>query len=146
MSSPFSTIEEFNNVLEGPTEGAIYTFANAPIINILALLAAVGIFVWFIVATYTTHAEPTSVNKSLDRLSSFIIIGLLSFVAADYRQAARSDRPTASTGHRVTNLASAKRTLPLGLLGMIGAGLPIGRQFKRKVGNRKRRPSRNYWR
>ena len=60
MSSPFSTIEEFNNVLDGPTEGAIYTFANSPVINIIALLVAVGIFIWFMVATYTTHADPSS--------------------------------------------------------------------------------------
>lgn len=149
MSSPFSTIEEFNNALDGPTEGAIYTFANAPIINILALIAAVGIFIWFMVSTYTVHTESPPLSKSLDRLSSFIVIGLLSLVAADYRQSSQRDRST-TTRHRPTltsPLHSAKRTLPLGLLGMVSAGLPSFRQSKKKSGKfRKRRLSQKHWR
>ena len=59
MSSPFKTIEEFNAAADGPTEGAIYTFAHTPIVNALALLVSVGIFVWFIIKTYDTRSKPT---------------------------------------------------------------------------------------
>ncbi|MEL6776929.1 MAG: hypothetical protein AAFO06_06705 [Cyanobacteria bacterium J06597_16] len=129
MSSPFATLEEFNNAIDGPTGGAIYTFAGAPIINVLALLAAVGIFVWFMIATYTTHAEPPAINKSIDRLSSFIVIGLLSLVAADFKPSAQagqeSQAPQAT--HRTTLIQLSRKAAPFGLLGMIGVGLPLGR-------------------
>ncbi|MGB5914829.1 MAG: hypothetical protein WBG63_08185, partial [Phormidesmis sp.] len=62
MSSPFITIEEFNSATDGPTEGAIYTFANSPAINAIALVVAVGVFIWFLVATCMTHAQPPAVN------------------------------------------------------------------------------------
>lgn len=155
MSSPFSTIEEFNSAIDGPTEGAIYTFANAPIINIIALLAAVGIFVWFIVATYTTHAKPPSVDRSLERLSSFIVIGLLSLVAADHsrsvhrEQTLAQDRTVQTRTIQARASQSSKGLAPLGLLGMVGLGLPSLRRSKaRPSGRRKKRGtrSRNYLR
>lgn len=127
MSSPFSTIEEFNNVLEGPTEGAIYTFAGSPMINNLALLASVGIFIWFIVKTYRSHAKPSSFDKSMNTLSSFIVIGLLSLVAVAHRQqgqppaeqvVAENSAPTRMVSHSDT------RRLPLGFLGAMNLGLP----------------------
>ncbi|MGB3571895.1 MAG: hypothetical protein WA783_15625 [Phormidesmis sp.] len=184
MSSPFITIEEFNSATDGPTEGAIYTFANSPAINAIALVVAVGVFIWFLVATCMTHAQPPAVNppvinppathppaidpsaidpsainpsainpsaidpsainppatnnevnKSIDRLSSFIVIGLLSLVAADYRQSARS-RPTAQS---VVSSSVAHKDLvhknlaPLGtgLLGMVGIGLPGDERARR---------------
>lgn len=129
MSSPFSTIEEFNSAIDGPTGGAIYTFANAPIINIIALLVAVGIFIWFIVAAYTTHAEPPAVDKSIERLSSFIVIGLLSLVAADYSRSVNSEQTThTSVPTRIAQ--PTRRAAPLGLLGMVGIGLPGLRRSK----------------
>lgn len=133
MSSPFSTIEEFNGAADGPTEGAIYTFANTPIVNTLALLVAVGIFVWFIVATYSTHVSSptTTVDKSLNRLSSFIVIGLLSLVAADHRQTARPEHTTQATA-QPSVLQSSRRAVPFTLLGMMGIGLPTSRRQKRK--------------
>lgn len=133
MSSPFSTIEEFNAAIDGPTEGAIYTFANTPIVNILALLVAVGIFVWFIVATYNTHATPpaATLDRSLNHLSSFIVIGLLSLVAADHRQVNPDKR--AETAPQASSQVSQR--VPLGLLGMVSVGLPT---FRRTTKRRKR--------
>ncbi|MEO1387945.1 MAG: hypothetical protein AAFV85_11300 [Cyanobacteria bacterium J06634_6] len=130
MSSPFASIEEFNNALDGPTGGAIYTFADKPIFNNIALLASVGIFVWFIIKTYTTHAEPSSVDNSLNRLSSFIVIGLLSLVAADYRQTNRPEQSSQMQGAQTSTLQSSRKTLPLGLLGLASVGLPTLRRSK----------------
>ena len=128
MSSPFSTIEEFNSAIDGPTEGAIYTFANAPVFNMIALLVAVGLFVWFIASAYT-HAKPPAVDRSLERLSSFIVIGLLSLVAADYPRSVRSEKATQAAVP--TMMGASRRAAPMGLLGMVGiVGLPGLRRSK----------------
>ncbi|MEL6900136.1 MAG: hypothetical protein AAFP07_04225 [Cyanobacteria bacterium J06606_4] len=139
MSSPFTTLEDFSNAIEGPTGGAIYTFANAPAINAIALLVAVGIFLWFIVATYSTHASPSgSMDNSLNHLSSFLVLGLLSAITAAGHYANRAPRPEqAMTQHRPSLKAVHQQTskkLPLGLLGMAGIGLPsLSRTSKRKA-------------
>lgn len=140
-ASPFTTIEEFNNVLDGPTEGAIYTFAHSPAINTIALLASVGIFVWFIVATYRTHASPTSaMDKSLNKLSSFIVVSLLSVVAANQYASrpsvdglAAQAKPAALTVYQ-----QASRQIPLGLLGIVSAGLPGLRKRSSQKSRKKR--------
>lgn len=160
MSSPFSTIEEFNGALDGPTGGAIYTFADKPALNTIALLASVGLFIWFIVKTYTSHAgssaPESSIDASLNRLSSFIIIGLLSLVAADYRQqgrpdvAARQAEAARAEGVRYSSRRAAPSgLLGTGLLGMVSAGLPSlrasqKRRNRRKVKQQSRRSSHRY--
>lgn len=139
MSSPFKTIEEFNGAVDGPTEGAIYTFAHTPIVNTLALLAAVGIFVWFIIKTYDTRSKPTKIERSLDHLSSFIVIGLLSLLAIEGRPTIRPDvqRETivqvVSHGSPVT---VSRRMAPLGFLGMVGLSLPTFHLSRKKRSNR----------
>ena len=139
MPSPFSTLEEFNAAIDGPTGGAIYTFAHTPAINAIALIASVGIFVWFIVATYSTSHHLPSVDKSINRLSSFIVIGLLSLVAADQiQQTHRHADPTQETPK--TGQLS-KRATPLALLGMIGVGLP---GLDRGKSRRRKRSYRNF--
>ena len=153
MSSPFSTIEEFKGAIDGPTGGAIYTFAKTPIINHIALVVAVGIFVLFIVNTYITPAEPgvehsaeNGVDKSLKHLSLFIVAGLLSFVAAGHRYASRPEANAERTAQNMPQMRSyqtASRRLPLGLLGMMGVGLPTFRQMVgKKAGKRRKRSLR----
>ena len=142
MSSPFSTIEEFNGALDGPTGGAIYTFADKPALNNIALLVSVGIFIWFIVKTYTSHADPSApesgIDASLNRLSSFIIIGLLSLVAADYRQGQPAAAVRQVEATRTESIRhSSRRAAPLGLLGMVSAGLPSLRANRKRNSRRK---------
>ncbi|MEM9806142.1 MAG: hypothetical protein AAF959_12750 [Cyanobacteria bacterium P01_D01_bin.56] len=132
MSSPFSTLEEFNAAIDGPTGGAIYTFANAPAINAIALIVAVGIFLWFIVATYAKHHEFPSVDKSINRLSSFIVLGLLSLVAADQLQHNHQNRKSAQEAPKTRLVQSSKRAAPLALLGMAGIGLPRKSQRRKR--------------
>ncbi|MEO0805306.1 MAG: hypothetical protein AAFY33_03275 [Cyanobacteria bacterium J06643_4] len=155
MSSPFSTLEEFNGALDGPTGGAIYTFADKPALNNIALIVSVGLFVWFIVKTYTSHAgssaPESSIDASLNRLSSFIIIGLLSLVAADYRQQGRPDIATRQVdATRMEGVRhSSRRVAPLGLLGMVSMGLPSlrasrKRKNRNKVKQQSRRSSHRY--
>ncbi|MEL6350807.1 MAG: hypothetical protein AAFR58_03500 [Cyanobacteria bacterium J06627_28] len=155
MSSPFSTLEEFNGALDGPTGGAIYTFADKPALNNIALIVSVGLFVWFIVKTYTSHAgssaPESSIDASLNRLSSFIIIGLLSLVAADYRQQGRPDIVTKQVdATRMEGVRhSSRRVAPLGLFGMVSVGLPSlrasrKRKNRNKVKQQSRRSSHRY--
>jgi len=149
MSSPFSTIEAFNSAADGPTEGAIYTFANAPLINNIALLASVGIFCWFIISTYTAHAKPPAVDKSLDRLSSFIVIGLLSLLVAEHEPSARTEQAVQNTTQRKTQIAvaqSSMRAAPFGLLGMVSMGIPAFRRSKKRKERYSPSRSRNSWR
>lgn len=142
MPSPFSTLEEFNAAIDGPTGGAIYTFAHTPAINAIALLVSVGLFFWFIVATYSTHHELPTVDKSLNRLSSIIVIGLLSLVAADQLQHANQNRQSAQQETPKTRLAqSSRRVAPLALLGMTGIGLP---KLRRGKSQRRKRSYRNF--
>ncbi|MEO0396310.1 MAG: hypothetical protein ACFB14_21395 [Leptolyngbyaceae cyanobacterium] len=130
MTSPFSTLEEFNAAIDGPTGGAIYTFAHTPAINAIALVASVGIFIWFIVATYSSNHDLPSVDKSINRLSSFIVIGLLSLVAADQLQHTHQNKQSAQASSRLAK--SSRQAAPLALLGMTGIGLPLRRGKRRK--------------
>ncbi|MGB7084287.1 MAG: hypothetical protein WBD47_01945 [Phormidesmis sp.] len=153
MSSPFSTIEEFNNAIDGPTEGAIYTFANTPIVNTLALLAAVCLFVWFIVKAYSPHHHVSSVDKSLNHLSTFIVVSMLSLVAADHRQVTPAERIAqrdAQQERPQSRLAQVARQAPEGLMGLMGLAsvglspLRKGRAKKRKRQSRASRSFRRY--
>lgn len=137
MSSPFQTLEEFQQATDGPTGGAIYTFANAPALIGIAIVLSVLLLFWFIYASYTTKAEKSETSNPL-HLSVLIVAGLVSLAGSLYptnsnpaEVAARRDvKTTASSNHRHT---------PLTLLGLAGlATLPTHRRLKRP----RRKPSR----
>ncbi|WP_035986571.1 hypothetical protein [Leptolyngbya sp. KIOST-1] len=132
MSSPFSTFEEFEGAIDGPTEGAIYTFAHSPAINAIALLICVGLFIWFLVRTFSTHYEVPAVDKSLSHLSAFIVAGLLSLAGAEYRQTTQPYQPTQAQTQTMPHRPGAK--VALGLLGMASVGLPGRRGAARRQG------------
>ncbi len=128
MSSPFSTIEEFEGAIDGATEGAIYTFYNSPVVNIIALLIGVVLFCWFIFKTFSTHYDLPGVDKSLNSLSVLLVAGLLSLTGAEYRQNRQSTQATEAIPQAVA-YQQPTRT-PLGLLGLVGIGLPSVRRTK----------------
>lgn len=129
MSSPFSTYEEFEGAIDGPTGGAIYTFANSPAINTIALLICVGLFIWFLVRTFTTHYEVPAIDHSLNHLSAFIVAGLLSLAGAEYRQTVQPHQPAVDQPQAAAPGAKSA----LGLLGLVGVAIP-GRQKARRKG------------
>ena len=130
MSSPFSTFEEFQGAIDGPTGGAIYTFAGSPAINTIALLLSVGIFLWFLLRTFTTHYDVPTVDKSLNHLSAFIVAGLLSLVGAEHRPTAEPSQAAEAQPQVVAQRPSAKAAV--GLLGLVGIGLPARGRSRRK--------------
>lgn len=129
MSSPFSTFEEFEGAIDGPTGGAIYTFADSPAINTIALLICVGLFLWFLVRTFSTHYNVPAVDKSLNHLSALIVAGLISLAGAEYRHGAQPHQPVEADPQAVTHRPGAKSAL--GLLGLVGVGLPMRPQGSR---------------
>ena len=135
-ASPFTTIEEFNGAADGPTEGALYTFAQNPTLNNVALLVAVGLFVWFIVSAYATHHEVPPIDKSLSRLSSFIIVGCLSLVAADHQSSSCPGKPMRTEQAIISHRSPSQ----LGFLSVLGLGLPT---ISRQKSKRRRRRYRS---
>lgn len=145
MSSPFTTLEAFNGAADGPTEGAIYTFAQAPIFNYIALGASVALFFWFIIKTYSGHAteqiSPPLERSSNNTLVPLIVAGLLSLFAADIRQSSRpasTEQNNRSQEPALSDSRWASNLLPVGLLGMMS----VGGSSMRKVAGRRRRRSR----
>ena len=159
MSSPFTTVEAFNSAADGPTEGAIYTFAQAPIFNYIALIVSVVLFVWFTVKTYSTHADAShvdgshtttsSASKSNNHLVPLFVIGLLSLSAANIKQLARfygedsktSRQPALTDTKKAINFFSAGSTA---LIGMMSAGRsPLRKWAVRKDRRSKYRSLKN---
>ncbi len=134
MSSPFSTIDEFQGAIDGPTEGAIYTFASSPAINSIALLIGIGIFFWFLSKTFSTRYEANTVDKSLNHLSAFIVAGLLSLAGAEYQQTHQPHSPDKAQPQAVSPRSGA--TTALGFLGMAGIGLPARQRWSKTATKR----------
>lgn len=129
MSSPFATYEEFEGAIDGPMGGAIYTFAHTPTINVIALLIGVGLFVWFLARTFKSHYDLPIPEKALNHLSTFIVAGLLSLAGLEHRQSVQPQQP-APRAEAVAQRPTSKATL--GLLGLVGVGLPLRQRQRRK--------------
>ncbi|MEO0409962.1 MAG: hypothetical protein AAF289_21680 [Cyanobacteria bacterium P01_A01_bin.135] len=138
-ASPFETIEEFNGVVDGPTEGAIYTFAHTPALNAIALVVSVGLFIWFLVGTYSTHHNvPSKMDKSLNSLVMLITVGLLSLVSGEFRQPSQTTTTAEAQSQGLSS--SSRQVAPFAFLGMTAMG--AARRFKprqrRRSGPRRR--------
>ena len=143
MTSPFDSIEAFNGAIDGPTEGAIYTFAANPAINNIALLVAVALFVWFIFATYTTRHELPKVDKTLNSLSALFVVGLLTLVSAEYRKNPDALKTAGVQQERQALTSRRSVQIPLGMLGMVGIGLPrFGKRNQRRLSDRRSKSRR----
>lgn len=121
MSSPFSTIEAFEGAIDGPTGGAIYSFAHVPIVNAIALIISVGLFIWFMVYSFSTNHEETSAEPSLQNLTMLILAGLLSLMGVEQ---SRSQSRTQTATREATYVATSRPSIrvPVGLLGLVGLG------------------------
>lgn len=142
MSSPFQTLDEFKQAADGPTEGAIYTFANNPGVIGVALVVCVLPLLWFIYASYAIKADKSEASDPMN-LSVLIIAGLASLFGSlghgdshsreSVREASlrRDTRATVSTTHR--------QLKPIALLGMAGSALPLFRRTRKSSQRKLRR-------
>lgn len=118
-ASPFGSWEEFEGAIDGPTGGAIYTFADRPALNGIMLVVAALIFLYFIYASFHIKSGQTSA-KSPPVLGLLLVAGVASAMASLYegfttqRAGQQSNRPAMS------ETAKASRQIPVALLGMTG--------------------------
>lgn len=132
MSSPFQTIEEFKQAADGPTEGAIYTFANNPGVIGVALLVAVLPLLWFIYASYTIKPDRPETHTSVN-LSVLIVAGLVSLFGSLNHGDSQSAREAALKRDSRTPISTNHRPLaPIALLGLAGGALPLFRRSRKK--------------
>ncbi|MEM6522124.1 MAG: hypothetical protein AAF722_22665 [Cyanobacteria bacterium P01_C01_bin.70] len=119
-ASPFQTWEEFEGAVDGPTGGAIYTFADRPaLIGIMVVVAAL-VFLYFLYAAFhISSGESTA--KPPSALGLLLVAGAASAMTALYegfteqkpvRQAARSGE--------VAQASTSSRQLPAAMVGMLG--------------------------
>ncbi len=134
-ASPFQGWEEFEGAADGPTGGAIYTFADRPaLIGIMVIVSAL-IFLYFIYASFhISGGESTA--KSPGVLGLLLVAGAASAMTSLYEgiNEQKSVRQAARPGE-VTQVTKTARQLPAAMVGMMGM-----------VGVSKRKKSRRHLR
>ena len=119
-ASPFKTWEEFDGALDGPTGGAIYTFADRPaLIGIMVVVAAL-VFVYFIYASFNMKAGESDA-KSPPMLGLLLVAGAASAMASLYEGfTERGNVQQASRSAEVAQVTKPSRKSPAAMLGMLG--------------------------
>lgn len=119
-ASPFQTWEEFEGAIEGPTGGAIYTFADRPaLIGIMVVVAAL-IFLYFIYASFHISSGESSA-KSPTVLSALLIAGAASALTALYEGFTEKEAPRqAGRSQEAGQVTKSTRAMPAALFGTVG--------------------------
>lgn len=137
-ASPFKTWEEFEGSIDGPTGGAIYTFADRPaLIGIMVVVAAL-VFLYFLYASFHISGGQ-STAKSPTTLGLLLVAGAASAMASLYEGVTeRNGVQQANRSGEISQPAKQSRKAPLAILGMTGlAGVS-----QRQRGSRRRRINR----
>lgn len=139
MSSPFQTLEEFKQATDGPTEGAIYTFANNPGVIGIAIVVCVLPLLWFIYASYTLKAgEPETRNPV--NLSVLIVAGLASlFGSLSHGDSQTAQEAAVRRDGKTTVSAHQRTTAPIAFLGLASGALPFFRRSRKSAQRSKSR-------
>ncbi|PSN17706.1 hypothetical protein C7271_16320 [filamentous cyanobacterium CCP5] len=137
-ASPFATAEEFEGAIDGPTGGAIYTFADRPaLIGVMVVVSAL-VFLYFIYAAFHIKSG-SSTAKSPPVLGMLLVAGAASAMASLYEGVADQKASQQAARSEMAQTTQASRKLPVALLGMTGlAGVS-----KRKRAQKVRRRLRN---
>ncbi|MEB3357308.1 MAG: hypothetical protein VKK04_11330 [Synechococcales bacterium] len=119
-ASPFRSWEEFEGAADGPTGGAIYTFADRPaLIGIMVVVAAL-IFLYFIYASFHIKSGHSSA-KSPSVLGMLLVAGAASAMASLYEGVVeRGTVHQASRSGEMSQISKQSHQPPVALLGMIG--------------------------
>lgn len=132
-ASPFQTWEEFEGAIDGPTGGAIYTFADRPaLIGIMIVVAALA-FLYFIYASFSISGGK-STAKSPPVLAMLIVAGAASAMASLYEGfTERGAVQQASRSGETSQVAKQSSKVPMALLGMTGLAGLSGRKRRTKA-------------
>lgn len=133
-ASPFATAEEFAGAIDGPTGGAIYTFADRPAINGILIVVSALMFIYFLYSAFHTKINDAP-PKSLATLGALFLAGAVSLGSAVYDAYAARNAQEASHRRPTTQaIASNSRPVPPALVGLVGMlGLPkIGRRSQKR--------------
>jgi hypothetical protein len=142
MSSPFKTLEEFQQAKDGPTEGAIYTFATNPSLITIALLLSVLLLFWFIYASYATRTDKPAANPV--NLSLLIVAGLASLFSSFYPAESHTPNQASVRREARSTMNPSRQSMPFALLGLASSILPMSYRGRRKVRSKSRRSSRHH--
>jgi hypothetical protein len=135
-ASPFATWEEFEGAIDGPTGGAIYTFADRPALLGIATVVAALIFIYFIYASFNIKSGDTSAEPP-QALGLLLVAGAASAMASLYEGFIEQKTPQqVSRPGQVAQVSKTSRSVPAALLGMTGL---VGVAPKRKRSKTSRR-------
>lgn len=131
-ASPFQGWEAFEGAIEGPTAGAIYTFADRPVLIGIMIVVAALIFLYFIYASFHISSG-RSTPKSPPVLGLLLVAGAASAMTSLYegvmeREAGRQ------TARSVPSQVAAPtaRKMPLAMFGLTGVVGLTGRRRPRQ--------------
>ncbi len=137
-ASPFNTWEEFEGAIDGPTGGAIYTFADRPaLIGIMVVVAAL-VFLYFLYAAFHISSGESK-PKSPTTLGLLLVAGAASAMASLYEGVTeKTSVQQASRSGEVSQPTKQSRKLPFAMIGMTGLASVV----KRKKASRRIRLNR----
>ncbi|MGD1928961.1 MAG: hypothetical protein ACFB12_08620 [Leptolyngbyaceae cyanobacterium] len=131
-ASPFNGWAAFEGAIDGPTGGAIYTFADRPILIGIMIVVAALIFLYFIYASFHISSG-RSTPKSPPVLGLLLVAGAASAMTSLYEGVMEREavRQTARPGQSQVAEPTARK-VPLAVFGMTGLVGLTGRQRPRK--------------
>ena len=119
-ASPFKTWEEFEGAIEGPTGGAIYTFADRPALIAIMIVVAALVFLYFIYASFNIKGGESSA-KSPTVLGMLLLAGTASAMASLYEGfMERGTGQQASRSGEMEQVTKQSRKAPAVMLGAVG--------------------------
>jgi hypothetical protein len=122
MTSPFSTFKEFSEA-----EGAIYTFANNPLMITILLIISALITLYFFYASFTMKQEPSKAPDA-KAIGLLLVAGFATVFGSLLNP--QADRREAVNSRYSQELRAERQTLkPLAFLGLMGLG---GNKAKRR--------------
>ena len=133
-ASPFKTWEEFEGTIDGPTGGAIYTFADHPaLIGIMVVVAAL-VFLYFLYAAFHISSGESSA-KSPPMLGLLLVAGAASAMASLYEGITeKAPVQQASRSGEVSQPVKQSLKLPFAMIGMTGlTGIVKRKKSSRRI-------------
>ena len=138
-ASPFSTWEEFEGAIDGPTGGAIYTFADRPALIGVMIFVAALVFIYFLYSAFNIK-NGHSTAKSPQVLAVLMLVGAASAMTSLYENVRGNDTRRASDRYEVAQSTQSSRSKPAALLGMAGiAGMSKRKRIQKARSRRRRR-------